>query len=220
MFKLKMLFTKLIHGEYSFQYVDLFRKKGFRSPFLRCISDEFYSHILILLKKDPKVKVFDTSGTIQFGNTSFSLTSGELFKLKGIPFCFNALVFDDYSITIIGYNEMIQNAKLKSIYIFANDVFILGEYLFTETLKTHLNNISDTLIKKYISDSTENIDKFFIKDRNQNHIFFSDNGFEISIKYFLVNSPKSKEIYSDFTKKFSKTDDNIDAIRLKLAEIF
>jgi len=221
MFKIQMFFTKLIYGEYSFKYVDLFRRKGFRSPFLRCIKDEFFHHILLFLKKDSKIKVFDTQELIQFGNTSFSLTSSELIKTKGLPFCFNALIFDEFDITIIGYHETIQNTKLKSVYVFANEVFILGEYSFTDVNKLDSLNIFKSLIKKYISDSTENLDKFFIRDINNNHIYFADNGFEISIKYFLLKNPKAKEIYSIFSNSVIKTDDtNNDAIKSKLSEMF
>lgn len=216
-----MFFTKLIHGEYSFQYVDLFRRNGFRSPFLRCIKDEFLFHIIMFLKKDPKLKVFDALETIQFGNTSLSLTSNELIKTKGLPFCFNALIYNDFNITIIGYHETIQSTKLKSVYIFANDVLILGEYSFTGIDKIGSQNILKILIKKYISDSIDKIDRFFIKDKNNNHIYFADNGFEISIRYFLLENPNAQEIYSAFTQSISKSNEiNNDVINTKLTEIF
>ncbi len=219
MFKIKMFFTKLFHGEYSFQYIDLFKKSGFRSPFLRCINDEFFYHILMFLKKDPKVKVFDTSETIKFGNTSFSLTSDELLKTKGLPHCFNAFIFNEYDVKVIGYQEIIQNTKLKSFHVFANGVFILGEYSFSDVNKVDSLNISKILIKKYISDSIENLDNFFIKDVDNNHIYFSDNGFEMTIKYFNVKDAKSREIYSDFEKMVLKTDSIEDDVESKLAEM-
>jgi hypothetical protein len=216
-----MFFIKLIHGEYSFQYVDLFRQNGFRSPFLRCIKDEFFFHIIMFLKKDPKVKVFETSEIIQFGNTSESLTSQELLKTKGLPFCFNAFLYDETEITLIGYHETIQKTKLKSVYVFANDVFILGEYSFTDVDKVDSLEIFKTLIKKYINESTENIDRFFIKDKDKNQIYFADNGFEISIKYFLVKNPKAKDVYTNFANSFLKSDENNSKIiESKLTEMF
>ncbi|NVN96350.1 MAG: hypothetical protein HXX18_13835 [Bacteroidetes bacterium] len=221
MFKIKMFITKLIHGEYSFKYVDLFRQNGLRSPFLRCIKDEFQFHILTFIKKDPKLKIFETSETIQFGNTSSSLTSDELLKTKGLPYCFNAFLFDEYEILMIGYHETIQNTKLKSIYTFANGVYIMGQYSFVDVKKEDSLNISKTLIKKYTADSTESLDKFFIKDKNKNYIYYADNGFDIAVKYFLVSDPKSKEIYSKFTDSILKTDTtNNKAIELKLNELF
>ncbi|MFZ4400260.1 MAG: hypothetical protein ACOYO1_09515 [Bacteroidales bacterium] len=173
------------------------------------------------MKKDPKLKVFNALEPIQFGSTSLSITSNELFRTKGLPFCFNALIFGEYNITIIGYHETIQSTKLKSVYVFANDVFIMGEYAFTGIDKIGSQNILKTLIKKYISDSIENIDKFFIKDKNNNHIYFADNGFEISVKYFLLEDTKAKEIYSVFSNSVLKSDEiNHDAINSKLTEMF
>ena len=219
MFAIKMFFTKLFHGEYSFRYVDLFKKNGFRSPFLRCITDDFSSRIIMFLKKDPKIKIFDTNETIQFGNIPFSLTSDELLKTKGLPNCFNAFFFNDYEIKIIGYRETIQNKKMRSIYVFANKVFILGEYSFTDINKVESLNISKILIKKYISDSTEDKDVFFVKDVNNNYIYLNDNGFEMSIKYFNANG--AKDIYADFENIILKTkDDNTAEVELKLAEMF
>ena len=174
MFKIKMFFTKLFHGEYSFQYVDLFRRHSFRSPFTRCISEEFSAYIQIFLKKNSNFKEFETSETITFGNTPLSLNSNELINTIGLPFCFNAFVFEEYKVKVIGYQEYIQNTKLKSVYVFANEVFIAGEYSFTEVNKTDANSISKVLLKKYISESIENNDKFFIKDKDKNRIFFND----------------------------------------------
>ena len=221
MFKIKVFITKLIHGEYSFQYVDLFRRNGLRSPFLRCVKDEFHFHILMFIKKDPKLKVFDTSETIQFGNTTSSLTPDELQKTKGLPFCFNAFMFGEYEVIMIGYHETIQNTKLKSVYVFANGVYIMGEYCFTDIKKDNSLSISKTLIKKYTSDSIESFDRFYIKDKNKNYIYFADNGFDICVKYFLASDAKSKEIYSKFANLILKTDENnTDLIESKLSEMF
>ena len=216
-----MFFTKLFHGEYSFQYVDLFRRHSFRSPFTRCISEEFSAYIQIFLKKNSNFKEFETSETITFGNTPLSLNSNELINTTGLPFCFNAFIFEEYKVKVIGYQEYIQNTKLKSVYVFANEVFIAGEYSFTEVNKTDANSISKVLLKKYISESIENNDKFFIKDKDKNRIFFNDNGFEISVKYFLSKEANAKEIYSNLSKAIFKLDDQkIDTIESKLADMF
>ena len=221
MFKIKMFITKLIHGEYSFKYVDLFRQNGLRSPFLRCVKVEFNFHILMFLNKDTKLKVFDTSETIQFGNASPSLTSDELLKTKGLPFCFNAFMFEEYEVIMIGYHETIQNTKFKTIYTFANGVYIMGEYCFSDIKKESTLSISKTLINKYTSDSTESLDRFYIKDKSKNYIYFADNGFDISVRYFLASDAKSKEIYSKFANSVLKTDDNYsNIIESKLSEIF
>ena len=77
-------------------------------------------------------------------------------------------------------------------------MFIAGEYSCSEVNKTDAHSISKVLLKKYISESIENNDKFFIKDKDKNRIFFNDNGFEVSVKYFLSKEANAKEIYSNF----------------------
>ncbi|MFZ4413292.1 MAG: hypothetical protein ACOYOV_09450 [Bacteroidales bacterium] len=149
------------------------------------------------------------------------MNSNELINTIGLPFCFNAFVFEEYKVKVIGYQEYIQNTKLKSVYVFANEVFIAGEYSFTEVNKTDAHSISKVLLKKYISESIENNDKFFIKDKDKNRIFFNDNGFEVSVKYFLSKEANAKEIYSNLSKAIFKLDDQkIDTIESKLADMF
>ncbi len=221
MLKIRMFITKCIYGKYSFQYVDLYRKFGYRSPFLRCFKNDFFTQILIFLNKDPEIKKFETSETIQYENSAHSLTSSELIHKKGLPFCFSTLVFGNYDIVFIGYRETLQNTKIKSVYIFANEVFIMGEHSFKELNKKTSGNILNEFTKKYISTSIEGIDKFFIKDHHQNYIHCSDNGFETSIKYFLTGNSVLKKIYSDFAISIAKSRFKYnEATKLEFADMF
>lgn len=216
----KAFFIKLFKGQYSIEYVSLFKNNDLRSPFLPCIKDEFIFHILMFLKRDIKVKKYTTTENIQFGNTSFSLNYTDIFKTKGVPMCFNALKINDYVIKIIGYQDTVQDSKIKLVYYFVNDIFILGEYSFSDNSLSESVNISKILIDKYISESTKDIDEFYIEDSNKNCIYFKDNGFERSVKYFNYINIESRKIYEELTKLMLPSDMNNDDIELKLSQMF
>jgi len=218
-FRFKVFFTKLTKGQYSSEYVNLFKSNDLRSPFAPCIKDEFIFHILMFLKRDPKIKVYKTTENIQFGNTSFHLKYADIFKEKGIPYCFNALTINNYEVKIMGYQDTLQSSKIKSVYFFVNDVFILGEYTFGESSVSESVNISQILINKYISESTKDIDEFFIEDKNNNSIYFKDNGFERSIKYYNSINPDSKAIFNEISKLMLPSDSDSKDVLLKISEM-
>lgn len=195
-FRFKVFITKLTKGEYSTEYVNLFKGNDLRSPHTPCIKDEFIFHILMFYKKTKNAKVFKTNETIQFGNTSFSLKYNEIFKLRGIPMCFNALKMGKFEIKIVGYQDFIYESKIKSIYFFINDLFILGEYSFSDYSMAESINISDLILNKYINESIKNIDEFYIEDSDKNSIYFKDNGFERSVKYLNLTNKETRDIYN------------------------
>jgi hypothetical protein len=219
-FRFRVFFTKLSKGEYSSGYVNIFKDNDLRSPHVPCIKDEFIFHILMFLKKTKNVKILNTSENIQFGNTPFSLKFDEIFKLRGVPMCFNALNINDYNIKIIGYQDIINESKIKSIYFFVNNIFILGEYSFADNSITESIDISKIIINKYINESIENIDEFYIEDLNNNCIYFKDNGFERSVKYFNNVSNDSRKIYNELKDLMLPTIANNDEIESKLNELF
>jgi hypothetical protein len=219
-FKLHVFFTKLRKGQYSYEYVSVFKDNDLRSPFSPCIKDDFFSHILTYIKRDPTLKVYKTKENIQFGNTPFTLKYDDIFRSRGIPFCFNALKLKDYRILIIGYHDTIQNSKIKTIYFFANDIFIFGEYAFTNSSVSESISFSEILVNKYISESTKDIDEFFIEDNKENLIYYKDNGFEINIRYYNSGDAVSKTIYSDIGDLMVVTDFNSNEFKSKLNEMF
>ena len=219
-FRIKEFSTTIIHGKYSLQYINLFKKNDLRSPFIPCIKDEFIFHILMFLIKSPKSKTFNTNDTIQFGNVSFSTTYKEVFKEKGIPFCFNALMVKDYEIKVIGYQEVLNQTKLKSVYFFINNHFVVGEYVFSDIAKLESMNISKIIVKKYISESIDKIEEFYIEDPSKNMIYFRDNGFELSVKYCNYGDNEVRKILLDLGKFMLPKDSSNNDLVDRLAEMF
>lgn len=219
-FRLKIFITKLTKGEYSTEYVNLFKGNDLRSPHLPCIKDEFIFHIMMFLKKTENVRTFKTSENIQFGNTPFSINYKDIFKRRGIPMCFNALKINDYEIKIVGYQDAVNNSKIKSIYFFVNNIFILGEYSFTDNSVAESINISKILIKKYINESLSNIEEFYIEDSKNNCIHFKDNGFERSVKYFSYMNEDAEKIYNELKEMMLPTISVDEDIETKLNDLF
>lgn len=219
-FKIKVFFIKILKGKFSVEYVELFKNNQVRSPFSPCIKDEFVSHIIMFLQKEENVKVFKTNENIQFGNTLFSAKYDEVFKREGTPSCFNALRINDYKITIIGYHNTIQGSKIKSIYYFVNDIFILGEYSFSDTSLIESINISKLIIDKYLTESTKDLDKFYIEDSNKNAIYFRDNGFDLCVTYFNNTDKNAIDIYKNLSQLLLKANIENNDVKLKLSEMF
>jgi hypothetical protein len=218
-FRFKVFLTKLKKGQYSLEYVNLFKDNDLRSPFTPCINDEFIFHVLMYLKRKPDIKVFQTNENIQFGNISFNLSFNELLKSREEPSYFNASNFDKFVVKIVGYQDDIVNSKMKTIYYFVDDVFILGENSFNDTSISESINISKILIKKYISESIGKSEEFFIEDKNKNMIYYYDNGFERSIKYFNSENEKSRNIYKELSSIVLDTIDSTKEIESRLSQI-
>lgn len=174
----------------------------------------------MFLKKTKNVKILNTSENIQFGNTPFSLKYDEIFKLRGVPMCFNALNFNNYDIKIIGYQDILNESKIKSIYFFVNNIFILGEYSFADNSITESIDISKILIKKYITESIDDIEEFYIEDKNKNCIYFKDNGFERSVKYFNFVNDDSRKIYNELKELMLPAMTSNTEIESKLNDLF
>jgi hypothetical protein len=171
------------------------------------------------LKRKPDIKVFQTNENIQFGNISFNLSFNELLKSREEPSYFNASNFDKFVVKIVGYQDDIVNSKMKTIYYFVDDVFILGENSFNDTSISESINISKILIKKYISESIGKSEEFFIEDKNKNMIYYYDNGFERSIKYFNSENEKSRNIYKELSSIVLDTIDSTKEIESRLSQI-
>ena len=207
-FRVSEVLISVMKGKYSLQYVNLFKKNNLRSPFTPCIKDEFIFHVLMFLLKSPRAKSFKTSNNIQFGNIPFTTTYKEVFLNKGIPYCFNSMMVGKHEIKVVGYQELVNKTKFKSIYFFINDKFCVGEYLFSEVGKVESLNISKILMKKYITDSIDQIEEFYIDDVSGNVIYSRDNGFETSIKYCNFGNSEVKDILFELGKYMLPVDDD------------
>lgn len=218
-YKLKVFFTELIKGKYSLEYYNLFKDNGLKNPFIPCFNDEFIFHIIKYLKQNSEIKIFKTEHKIMYGNVPFSIKINDLLKTKNEPDYFTISNFDKFIVKIFGYNDDILNAKMKSLYFFVDDIFILGENVFLEYSLPDNVNIAKIIFEKYSTKLWEDIDDFFIEDVNKNVIYYSNNGFEKSIKYFNVEDEKAKNIYSKLSTIALEKNDISNEIAYKLSKI-
>ncbi|MCX6278381.1 MAG: hypothetical protein NT004_09825 [Bacteroidetes bacterium] len=112
-----------------------------------------------------------------------------LFKIKGNPDCIDVDTINDIKFLVVGYNETLQGLKMKSMYYFLNDQFILGELNFSNLLHVKPANLVGQISSKYLNGNPVEEDVFYIKDTSGNQLNYENNGFSVSIKY-LSNGNK------------------------------
>jgi len=187
MFKfLKRWYILAIHGRYSFEYLTFFKENDLRSPVISCIKDEIAMHLMVFFRKLKNSVDFLTTKPIEFDKVPFMIPSQDLLKIKGSPDCMKVEKQGQNRFLVMGYHETLQGMKMRSMYFFVNDRFIMGEYLFPDI--SHLNpaGLARTFSVKYLDDHPVENDVFYITDTSGNQLNFENNGFTISIKYLFM----------------------------------
>ncbi len=174
------------------------------NPFPVCIDDDLVSHFSSFGDIDSK-KVFRTKTPISFTSIPFN---AKFSSLKGIgkPERFNIYQFsEEYFVKIMGYPGVILGNTIRELYFMANDIFVMGEYVFTDVSKANSKKLIEMLVTKYnISEPIKN-EMFFIRDDQDSLIYFINSGFTISIQYINLNNPFVDEILHSHSQRGNLT---------------
>lgn len=200
----RLTFVKLIHGTYSLEFYQLFKKYYIRSPFQYCFRDEFITHLLFVLKKNNAIPSFKSSKEIYFEKIPYFTHYKDFLKQKGAPYCFNAFSFKnpDLVIKALGYQDVISGSKATIVFYFMNDVFFMGEYIF----KKPRTNIKESLINHFLGDTQIDADNFYIENTKQRTVHFQDTGFTVDIKYITEEDVNiSQQLKSYLSQVRAKT---------------
>jgi len=187
---IKMGFIRLIYGRYSFEFIEFFKEHNIRNPHNNCIKDEISMHFYVFFKPNRNALFFDTESKIDFGDIPFLITYARLAKQKGAPDCINIAKFSGSRIKLVGYNESLQNMKMRTMFYFINNLFAMGEYHFPDLHRIKREEILAPLTRKYLNNIDIQSDNFYITDHSGNKIHFENNGFSITMRYYFHGDEK------------------------------
>ncbi len=187
MLGLDLMLVRLLRGKYSHEFVQLHRDKNRRSPFSPCYKDDAVFHFIKFFKKPKHIPVYSSQRSIQFAEQPFFIGQKQLLKSKGKPDCFSVTLENNVEIRTFGYNSEIFSAKARENYYFVDDIFFMGEFLFSDASKMDGKKLFSSIASKYINKrDLEKYQKgnFYLKDSFSNEILADNNGFSIAIRYF------------------------------------
>ena len=179
----RLWYISIKHGRYSYEFLIYFKNNNLISPFIACLKDQITSHFLVFNKKIKNSDEFHTNTVIDFEEIPFMVSAKNLIQRKGIPDCISAANNGEIKLLVIGYNEFIENSKMKSMYFMVDDHFVMGEFLFSNLKHTNSDTLIAILSSRYLNGAPIGKEFFYIKDIEGNQLNFENNGFSISIKY-------------------------------------
>ena len=191
--------TRMIYGQFSFEFYHLYKKYYVRSPYQYCFRDEFIAHLLLVISKKSNLPSFKSDKDIYFENTPYFINYNDLLKKKGVPHCFNAFAFNepDFVIKAVGYHASVAGSKAVLVFYFMNESFFMGEYIF----KNPKNNVKASLMDHFIGMEDISADNFYIESSKDRIIHFQDTGFTIDIKYLTMENQGIIETLEEYYSK-------------------
>jgi len=191
---IKLGIIRLIYGSYSFEFMEFFKEQNIRNPHSNCIKDEISMHFYVFFKPNRNAVFFETEAKIGFGEIPFLISYKKLTKQKGEPDCINIARFGRSRVKLVGFNESLQNIKIKTMFYFIEEMFVMGEYHFPDQHRIKKGEILDPLTMKYLNGTSIQHDNFYITDPAGNKIHFENNGFTVTIRYYFQGDDKIKGI--------------------------
>ncbi|MEI6436176.1 MAG: hypothetical protein WCP32_15170 [Bacteroidota bacterium] len=189
-------YISLVYGRYSHQFLTFFRENDLVTPYNGCIKDGITWHFIVFYKKIKNSQEFQTDIPIDYGEIPFMASCKNLLKIKGNPDCIDVDTINDIKFLVVGYNETLQGLKMKSMYYFLNDQFVLGELNFANLLHVKPTNLVGQISSKYLNGNPVEKDVFYIADTTGNQLNYENNGFSISIKYLFKGNNATNLILS------------------------
>ena len=190
----RLWYITLRYGRYSHEFLTFFKDNNLRSPFNGCIKDEISMHPLVFYRRINDSQEFRTNTAIDYGPIPYMTNYREILKKKGTPNCMKVSTVIENRFMVIGYNESLQGLKMKSMYFFLNDRFIMGEFLFSDLMRAKPSKLAGTLFSKYLNSIQAEKDVFYITDVKGNQLNYENNGFSVSIKYLFNGDSESNSI--------------------------
>jgi hypothetical protein len=191
--------VRIMYGQFSYEFVHLYKKYYVRSPYQYCFRDEFITHFLFVVSKKPNIPSYKSPKDIYFENTPYFISYKDFLKKRGNPYCFNAFAFNepDFVIKALGYQTTVAGSKAIIIFYFMNDSFFMGEYIF----KNPKNDIKASLTNHFLEMKDISGENFYIENSKDRLVHFQNTGFTIDIKYL---NRENKAIIENLNQYFNK----------------
>ena len=191
---LRLWYFSVVYGPYSNKFLAVFKDENIMSPYNSCIDDDILLHFVPFTKKNNNSLEFQTKTTIVFNGIDFSTSSKNLIKSKGEPDSISITTINDTKFMVVGYNEVVHDLKMKTMYFFLNDQFFMGEFLFSDHLSKEPSNLVKSYSSKYLNGIPVVNHVFYITDAEGNQLYYEHNGFALSIKYLYKGDESSNKI--------------------------
>ncbi|MCX6285828.1 MAG: hypothetical protein NTY96_01765 [Bacteroidetes bacterium] len=202
---LKLGYIRILYGRFSYEFLEFFKENNLRNPHNNCIKDEISMHFFTFYKPKKSALFFQTETKIEFGDIPFLTFYKKLTKIKGEPECINVSRFNTTRVKLVGYNEELQNMKMKSFFYFMEEQFVMGEYHFIDINKIKTADILAPLAVKYLKGESVQTDNFYITDPLGDKINYENNGFSITVRYFFRGDNNINQILDSV---FGNVNDN------------
>ncbi|MBN3033958.1 MAG: hypothetical protein JW861_00080 [Bacteroidales bacterium] len=180
---------RILFGPFSAQYVLKFRKTLNSNPYPYCIRENVLTGCHAFYVPNISAKRFHTQDEIVFEKISPGTHFNQVQKYRGKPRCFNIQKAGHAIISVAGFDKEICGRNGKALLFFLKDKFIMGEYIIEPSDDHITRKISEAIRREHKTTMTGDCDHFYITDDNGNSIYFHENGFSLSIKYYF-DSPE------------------------------
>jgi hypothetical protein len=178
---LKLNFTRLIYGKYSYEYVKLFKKYTRKSPFPYCFKDDILPY-LRLSRNKPDVKLFMTDKDLLFESVPFGIDDSQLLVAWKNPDCFNVFRINGVELKAYGYFIMEFDKKTKAVFYFLEDIFVMGEYIIEHVNEGDIARISAQLLQSFDISENRPYNRFFAENK-ETSVYFYENGFSVIVRF-------------------------------------
>jgi len=190
---------KTVYGEYSYEFIQKFKKLTNRKPHPYCFKDDFYYHFLALKKAQNSPDIYQSKDAFSFGDNQLDMEFNDLILEKGKPDCFTHSNEKNVPVKVVGYKSMMFHSKEKTLFYFYDKTHFMCEYVFSDLAEDTAKIITETLSNDLGLD-IKYAKNFTIKDPTGNYLYFTDTGFFLSLKFFNINNEIVKGGFVNYSK--------------------
>lgn len=202
-----LFLLKKIYGKFSFKYIMKFKSYTRKNPHPYCFKDDFYYHILALNNARNCKKKYTTDKEFTWDDFNFTRELPELLKEKGNPDCFTISNEKNIPLKVAGYKSRMFHSNEKTLFYFCNNNCFMGEYVFSSLADDTSQQIIEA-IQTELEVKVDYAKNFTIVDNVGNHLFFTDTGFFLSLKFFNIHNKTVKSII-EFTEQTEESKKNV-----------
>jgi len=184
------------HGRFSLQYWNQYQRMREKYPHSSLVCPEMMStETLTGLKKvmseDRTDIPFSTGRQIQFSFTEFGKSRKEVLLLRGNPDSFGFVTSGVHNLCIYSYRSNYLEQSMRIVFIFFDDEFFCGEYIFGKKQGRFLKTLLDELRRNFRIDPPSHLSSALrIKGYNGlEEVYVHDDGLEISTTFFSRHNP-------------------------------
>lgn len=183
---ISLFIVKWIYGEYSKKFVLKYKKLTRRKPHPYCFKDDFYYHILSISKAVNCGIQYKTDKVFDFDHLNFDKNFKQNLSENGKPDCFTLSEDPGVDLKVVGYKSRMFHSNEKTLLYHCNDIFFMGEFVFT-SLADNSSELLIDMLKDQYHPEIKHAKNFTISDPKGNYLFFTDTGFFLSLKFFNKN---------------------------------